>query len=270
MGEANVAVVVPVFREIILPSELVSLRHLREHLSRFPIYQISPQSLVQRIAGMQPCQFQDDYFRSISAYSRLMLSREFYERFIDYEWLLVYQLDCLVFSGGVSNWCSHAYDYIGAPLFRRMADPRSGFSGGCNGGLSLRRTRAFLNVLGSTRYLDGNPSLCRDVFHHPWVEVRPSRFIGRCLKRLQIARAVRAGAESYVASYTLNEDQFWSARASYFWPAFRVAPPDTALRFAFEAAPDWCFEQSGRNVPFGAHAWQKWDPGFWEPYLTKI
>jgi hypothetical protein len=32
-------------------------------------------------------------------------------------------------------------------------------------------------------------------------------------------------------------------------------------------APRLCFELNGRKLPFGCHAWQRYDRGFWEPYL---
>jgi hypothetical protein len=48
-----------------------------------------------------------------------------------------------------------------------------------------------------------------------------------------------------------------------------VASVDEALRFAFEAAPRECFERNGRRMPFGCHAWEKFDRGFWEPFLLR-
>jgi hypothetical protein len=39
------------------------------------------------------------------------------------------------------------------------------------------------------------------------------------------------------------------------------------MRFAFEAEPRKCFERIGRQMPFGAHRWQKFDREFYEPYL---
>jgi hypothetical protein len=42
-----------------------------------------------------------------------------------------------------------------------------------------------------------------------------------------------------------------------------------ALRFAFEAEPRRCFERIGRQMPFGAHRWQKFDRAFYEPSLLR-
>jgi uncharacterized protein DUF5672 len=71
----------------------------------------------------------------------------------------------------------------------------------------------------------------------------------------------------YLKILQSNEDAFWGLDASYFKPDFRVAPLDVALSFAFEKDPRYCFESNGRRLPFGCHAWAKWDKAFWQPYL---
>jgi len=64
-----------------------------------------------------------------------------------------------------------------------------------------------------------------------------------------------------------NNDVFWSDRAVRFLPEFKVASFEEGLRFAFEAAPRTCFEMNGRKMPFGCHAWARYDRSFWEPFL---
>ena len=263
----SVAVVVPVYRPHLADDEEYAVRHLRRHLCVHECWQISPVSLTLRVEGLQLRQYDDAWFRSVDSYSRLLLSKWFYEGFADYDYIFIYQLDCLVLRDGLHQWCEQGYDYVGAPLFNVKGDPKSGFSGACNGGLSLRRVSAFRGVLNSRKYVDEKGSILADVLHEPFMEVRPLPWLKRWKKRLQVAREVRQGVEKYAAGYSLNEDHFWSGRASYFQPGFRVAPPEVALGFAFEAAPRYCFERNGRKLPFGAHAWQKWDRTFWEPYL---
>jgi hypothetical protein len=64
-----------------------------------------------------------------------------------------------------------------------------------------------------------------------------------------------------------NNDFFWSFEAVGFFPDFKVAPVNDGLEFAFEAAPRMCFEMNRRKLPFGCHAWTKFDRSFWEPHL---
>jgi hypothetical protein len=263
----SVAVVTPIYRETLSSEERMSLSHMRQHLRAYPCYLMTPRHLRPRLPNCEVRDFDDECFLSVQTYSKLLLSRDFYRTFLDFEYILIYQLDCLVFQDELQWWCEQGYDYIGAPLFCVKGDLKSGFSGACNGGLSLRRVRSFLQVLESPRYVAERVSFLADVFRRPFVEVRPMTWMKRLKKRVQVAREVRQGVDKYVAGYSLNCDQFWSSRAAYFHPSFRVAPPEVALSFAFEAAPRFCFERNGGKLPFGAHAWQKYDRAFWEPYL---
>ena len=266
---SRVAVVVPVYEQRLLPDEELAVRLLQRNLNSYDRYQVSPASLDFQLPEFELRKFNDAWFESVESYSKLMLSKCFYESFAAYEFILIYQLDCLVFSDQLEHWCRQGLDYIGAPLFNIKGQPESGFSGACNGGLSLRKVDSFLKVLNSPRYTQGRASFLTDVFHRPFIDVGPLPLVKRWRKRIQVAREVRHGVKQYAASYTLNEDHFWSGRASYFYPGFRVAPPKVALAFAFEAAPDYCFECTGRKLPFGAHAWQKWNRVFWERHLLK-
>lgn len=263
----TVAVVVPVYRDILLPEEEYAIRHLRRHLNAFDCYQMSPKTLSFRLDGLKVKQFANASFQSVDTYSKLMLSAEFYRGFVDYEFILIYQLDCLVFADQLQAWCQRGYDYVGAPLFKSEQSPELGFLGTLNGGLSLRRVSAFLRVLASRRYLEQPVSFIRDVVCGKVNDFRSTNAWQRWAKRVRVAREVRQGVAAYTAGYSVNEDHFWSDRAAYFDPRFRVAPPEVALDFAFETAPAWCFDQNGRKLPFGAHAWQKYDREFWQPYL---
>ena len=61
--------------------------------------------------------FENKNFTSRNSYSKLLLSSKFYERFSDYDYMLIYQLDCLIFSNDLKKWTDLNYDYIGAPWF---------------------------------------------------------------------------------------------------------------------------------------------------------
>jgi len=65
----------------------------------------------------------------------------------------------------------------------------------------------------------------------------------------------------------LNNDLFWADQAVRYLPDFKVASVEEGLRFAFEAAPKICYEMNKRQLPFGCHAWTKFDRAFWEPHL---
>ena len=262
----DIAVVIPVCRTKFTEEELISLRQLNYFLPDFPRIFVCPESLVPAIPNAQAVKFSDHFFDSSASYSKLLLDRRFYESFINFEYILIYQLDCLVFSDNLLKWCEMGYDYIGSPLFSKNTIPYK-FSRVGNGGLSLRRVQGFLDVLQSARYQLDQTSLLKDFAFTNIPDLPEIPFTHRLKKKLQVLHQVRKGVEWYTQNYTLNEDLFWSDRAKLFDPGFKIAPIQTALQFSFERFPRFCFEKNHNQLPFGCHAWTKHDRAFWEPYL---
>jgi len=73
------------------------------------------------------------------------------------------------------------------------------------------------------------------------------------------ARAYRQGGA--------DEDLFISLAAKEYCPTFTFGSIHHALEFAFETEPRFCLEQAGGRIPFGTHAWERYDRSFWEPLL---
>ena len=87
---------------------------------------------------------------------------------------------------------------------------------------------------------------------------------------LEVARRVvrePRRARQLLRDRYVYEDKFWSQEAPRLDPGFRIPPPETAVAFAFESEPRFCFEQNGGRLPFGCHKWRAHDPDFWKPYL---
>lgn len=252
------AIVTPVYKSSLSPDEEISWNCLEQVLGHHKRFVLLPKGLAWERSGDR-LELDAEHFASREAYSRLLLSESFYELFQHYEYLLIYQLDCLVFRDELHRWCEAGFDYLGAPWMppaARTRVPRVG-----NGGFSLRRVAAFLEVLRSSRRPAWGTAFS--------VNVLPDLPLTKVLKRLRVIRAARRGAVAYAGSYTLNEDHFWSDRARLFAPGFRVAPVADALGFAFESAPRSCYDRTAR-LPFGCHAWARWDRAFWEEYLAAL
>lgn len=257
----DTATLVPIYKPEFTADEQVSLRHLKCHLGGFPKIAIQPVGLGVRLPGFDLREFSAHHFASVGAYSKLLLTPAFYQTFSAYDYILIYQLDCLVFSGNLQTWCDMGYDYIGAPLFEKNHQPPR-LSRVGNGGLSLRRVQAFLDVLNSPRIPSWAATLSTRL-----PDLNQFPLPARWLKKMRVIRDAWRGVKWYTQNYSLNEDLFWSDRARLFHPGFKIAPLEDALRFAFDAHPRACFEQNGRQLPFGCHAWGKWDRAFWEPHL---
>lgn len=277
-GNNLVAVVVPVARFPLRKDEEVSLRHLRRYLGRFDRYVIGQEKLPEGWADFCLKKFSPKHFTDVYAYNQLMMTKAFYEAFAEYKYILIYQTDSLVFSDRLEDWCARDWDYVGAPWLKDRDSPEQGFEGVGNGGLSLRRVSSALAVLNSKRPTEKAEAQGQR-------EGSRSRHIFRLLNALPpLKRAfTRAKTALHERGYHNNvrwlirqmvencyhEDYFWAFYSQRFLEGFRIPEPREALGFSFEMAPRYCFRENGNRLPFGCHAWARYDREFWEPYLLK-
>jgi hypothetical protein len=270
-----VAVVTPVPRLPLTAEEQISMRHLQYYLQKYDRYIIAPRGLSVDFPGFKVSHFPKSYFRTPKGYNLLMLSTDFYRRFIEYEFILIYQLDCLVFQRDLEAWCAKGWDYVGAPWFKDYRnDPAEGFWAVGNGGLSLRKVASSLAVLES-RMIAEAPSLPR--LEMPCHQTGPFEFLPffsgsanrarQDLHRRGAKKSVRSLIRQQAKDPDIHEDEFWSHQAQTFLPEFRIATPQEAVGFSFEMAPRFCFRQNSERLPFGCHAWATYDKPFWEQYL---
>jgi hypothetical protein len=171
----------------------------------------------------------------------------------------MYHLDALVFSNKLLEWCATDLDYIAAPWVKHVDAPYHGMAriegkvG--NSGFSLRKISSFLKIIESCRKSENSQSWYKKTV--------------RKLKDLLKGRGIVKSAESEMDLYPFNDDVFWANRAIHYYPDFKIASVEVALQFAFECVPRYCFDLSGERLPFGCHAWARYDREFWEPYLLK-
>lgn len=259
----KVAIVIPFHKTFVSKDEEISIKHLVKYLGKFDKFLVLPNFINKvsfKIRGVKKIiNFPNEYFTSVPKYCEMLNSRMFYEQFTDYEYILIYQLDVLVFSNNLLSWCKKGYDYIGAPFFNPIIGRLSHSPGhpvfGGNGGFSLRKVASFLKVIDSAERLAGRNS------SNPLV--RKLWFIIALL----VNQTHKKWLNAIPQDYPFNEDGFWSYEAPKYYSNFKVAPLKEALQFSFEKFPRKCFELNGGRLPFGCHAWQKYDEQFWKPYL---
>ena len=246
--------------------EEISFRHVRHYLGRYDKYVVIPDSHDAIYPGFIPKRFPDRYFGSAQAHGSLLLSHAFYRAFLDYDFILICHLDALVFSDRLIDWCLAGYDYVGAPWLVSPDTPHIKEQKVGNGGFSLRRVRSFLRVLDSRAYFVDPEEYWRRYTARTGPLLRlfntPRKYLKRIVRLNDVRWHVRWALRGNV-----HEDRFWAEYATHYDPAFRIAPVDVAMRFAFEAEPRACYERIGRQLPFGAHRWQKFDRAFYEPWL---
>lgn len=262
-GRCSVAVAVPVYRPGFDDDERVSLRHLERFLSAYDRYLVMPRALRFELDGYLQLRLPDRFFESRRTYSALMLSRDFYRSFAGYDYVLIYQLDCLVFSDQLLPWCERGYDYVAPPHTIGDRGPIVG-----NGGFSLRRIESFLGVLRSRVHpVDPAEYWARHWAHRPLAE-RLANLPRRWAKHLRRFNGVQWEIKRRNQAYHgWAEDWFWTLEAETYLPTFRRAPPEEGRRFGFNEDPRESFRATGGRLPFGCHGWNQFDRQFWEPYL---
>ena len=209
--------------------------------------------------------FNDKYFNDNAGYNKLLITKSFYERFLNYDFMLICQLDVIVFSDELDNWINKKYDYIGAPWFSNHNGKLKIDSSG-NGGFSLRNIKKSIEVLTSKKlYFNlekfSNTSLRVGLKYLLLIKLLNKSYF-RFLNPVKIVTFLYSGTEDY----------FWVFLAKFFVKDFVLPEPEVALKFSFEMYPKHCFELNNQNLPFGCHAWQKYDRAFWEirmPYLKE-
>lgn len=51
---------------------------------------------------------------------------------------------------------------------------------------------------------------------------------------------------------------------------FNPAPPEVAMKFSFEVHPEVLYELNDKQLPFGCHAYLKYNPEFWKKFIPCV
>ena len=189
----------------------------------------------------------------------MMLDKRFYQRFADYQYMLIYQLDAWVFRDELDEWCNKGYDYIGAPWIEKdgQGQPLE-LCGVGNGGFSLRRIQHFIAVL----------SYKGPVKRAKQLNLKCS--LKNSLYRFAYSLGYQNNISYYKKDETLYEDIFLSIFLTNTKLYAKMPEPETACHFAFEQSPSFLYSLTKR-LPFGCHAWQKYEyESFWKDHIPSI
>ena len=133
-------VVVPFYQTNISDDEWMALKNNRKILNDYSFIAVAPEGLnltpiTDRIDFQEVKQFDPAYFESPQTYNKLLVFPGFWDAFPSFEYMLIAQLDALVFRDNLDEWCRKGYAYIGAPWL-------NGF--GTNNTLSIQNIRKLL------------------------------------------------------------------------------------------------------------------------------
>ena len=230
MSKIKAAVVIPIYKDELNEFEKISLNRVLKVLGRYPIIFFAPEGKkFSYVPKDRPIiYFQAGFFKNLWTYNALMLEKNFYTYFFDFDYILIYQLDAFVFSDKLEYFCSLGYDYIGAAwpytwgtLARKnpnIENKKIILRAG-NGGFCLRKPKAIYDLLKKKQNLA-----------EKW----------RCF----------------------SEDTFFAYCGMNQKNKFKVAPVKIATKFSIELLAEH-FYKKNNQLPFGCHAWQKLSADFY-------
>lgn len=262
-ASGKVAVIIPFYRDTLSHFEEIALLQCEKVLINYSKIAIKPQHLVlPQKAGIvsfnNVVNFDDKFFKGIQGYNALMLSDAFYKAFLDYEYILIYQLDAFVFKDELNYWCNQNYDYIGAPWLRRK------------GYKSLVKANAYELVYKWHRFfnLQKNGLPTEKQFYD---QVGNGGFsLRRVRKFYDLAIELRTSAHDYLnkGGAMFNEDAFWSIEVNRKIKRLNIPDYKTGVKFSIELQPERALELNAQQLPFGCHAWDL-HLEFWRKVFSK-
>ncbi|MGI4884701.1 MAG: DUF5672 family protein [Janthinobacterium lividum] len=254
MEKALATIVIPLRLPEPSALEKVSLDQTIAVLRRYPITFMAPTGLdtawyEDYCRGKIAASVERFSWQGFEEFTKLLLSATFYERFLDYEYMLVCHLDAFVFRDEVEQWCRAGYDYVGAVIYnpewifqpsllRTVTGftPREYFG---NGGFALKKISSFYHVTSTFQWY---------INFNFWV------------------RNVRGQG--------LLEDIFLTQHFPRLSAKFKIPPKAVAQKFG-AAYEIWKQEdlpftnEDNRNLPFGTHGWIQHHQDFWRPCIRR-
>lgn len=233
----DLVIVIPIYRNELLESERVSLLTLNKANTKYDVVFICGNSFTnakqyQDILKNESSviYFDDEHFVSTEAYSDLLKTKYFYYRFNKYQYMLIYQTDCLMFNIDIlEKWINEGFDYVGCPIIANAVDwPSMPVAG--NGGLSLRKISTFIKILSDQSIIDE-------------------------LNKNEI--------------YKKYEDVFFIEGITEYYRLDLPDWQDAATLFGWDMNPDILYKKFGRLPALGCHAFMKNLP-FWAMYIDYL
>jgi len=255
INKVPVKIIVPVYKNTLSVYETASVNQCCKVLKDYPLVFVKPESLnldelLRKFPEFQPESFPDYYFEGLKGYNQLMLSSEFYERFADTEYILIYQTDAFIFRDDLKYWRDLSYDYVGAPWIQKERDPIAFFF--------------------HQRKKEKRPDYWNDLLH----KVGNGGF---SLRKTAPFIEITAKEKQRIATYLspenekvdfIPEDVFWALEPQRLGYALKIPDYQKALEFSFDKYPAHCFGITGK-LPMGCHAWNRkkmWK--FWKKYIS--
>lgn len=259
----DVAVIIPLYKARLTHFEEISIKQCFTVLSNHKIIAVKPKKLnLDNGYNFNLIEsFDDEFFANIEGYNRLLLSPEFYERFLEYKYILIYQPDAFVFRDELLDWCNSGYDYIGAPWLRETAYPDF---------IKKVKSRAlnFIHIKRNFKQpnsdLPTNLQLENQVGNGGFSLRHTKKFYDICLGNKEMITLYNSKKD-----HRFNEDIFWGIEVNRKHKLLKIPNYKEAVFFSMETNLEHAFQITNGRLPFGCHAWDRY-LAFWKPKFNEI
>ena len=250
-------------------NEKRSLKQCYDIFHSYPIKLICPEGLdvseYKKVCSEVDVEYIDPKWQvNYEMFNRLKIDKLLYQKFIGYKHILFYELDAWVFRDDLVFWCSRDFDFIGAPWFEGdFAGNSTNIIGTGNGGFSLRNTASSLRLLKRIRFI----RKWRNFWYASHLQslFRVEKMISFSRHFFKIKDVIEL-SRLLVMKEMMHEDRYWARVGQVFYD-FKIAPVTDALQFSFEVQPAYLFKKNNYQLPFGCHAWERCEPGFWKQFI---
>ena len=248
----KVCIVTPFHKSNLNESEKLSLKTIQKHFKNEKKFLVTFDENKIDLPNFERINFSKIFFENIQGYNNLCTSAEFYRSFLDFEYMLICQLDVIVLKNDLIEFISKNISYIGAPTGKKSPFDRSrkklwGRRYFCNGGFSLRKTNDFIRVLESSKI--GYPFNYLTIYE--CLKSGFYRYIKLYLKTL-FSKNIYKG-EYFAKNLYIKEDSFWTYFAPLFYKKYSLPTIDQANSFCFDGNPNFFYKMNKYKLPMALH-----------------
>mgnify|MGYP003583705215 CR=1 FL=1 len=270
INKSDIIVVIIIHKSDPTNSEIASLIQCHKILKNYRIDLICPLGLdveqyKKHVSRLNINEIDPKWQSSYRKFNRLKIEPFLYKKYANFKFMLFYELDAWVFQDKLLEWCEKDYDFIGAPWVKDFSDKKKfdGFWEVGNGGFSLRKISSHLKALHLFSFIEKPRSILSEILNRKLIA---SKFRG--LLYFPVRLIIGNNTHHLLNKYPDNEDVFWTQVVGKNFSWFKVAPIDDAVNFSFEMYPEECYKLNKEELPFGCHAWEKYNKDFWKNFIN--
>lgn len=178
----------------------------------------------------------------------MMLSKDFYDQFINYEYLLICHVDTWCFRDDLEKWCNMGFDHVAAPWPLRPRYEHFPLK-------QLLKLKLWLKA----PYKNIHCELFNKIGNGGFSLRRVKIFRDLCIQYSKEIEYYKSHSD-----HLHNEDVFWALVPK----EIKVPSIQEALNFAFDCKAELCYKLNNFCFPMAAHGFNRpKNRKFWQPFI---